>query len=474
MNKKGHPNSSTIAGEKSDPQKEKGYNTLAPAKSIPAVRQWLATHKALIAVIGFVGTMLFALAEPLIWGMQNLRIYPFIVAVVVALFFALVSGTATYWFVTEIVIPAESSTTKSGAVPATQQVAPNAIVSAVSRGPKILLKSPEAYVVVGPVVFVIRLDDRGNAAAELPISAGIPDALVLEAKNYVLYAKADVTDGISKARIQTLANENGDIEIDKLPYNWDVNHDSSAIEIIDGSGLPVFQMEYISDLALRIRGTFVAKTDVGGLVLHEPGATGFSALEPLTKFRQERFVPIFKYPSTLRYSLSKLDGERAGPVPEWQEIPHLPRMEWNLPPGTTIPASAPMTNPSLRTLSDSQRAILIKRLSLPAFSGQEISVQSVPGDENGFKYKAQLAAALRAANWKVYIMDIIQIPEVSEIDGVTVCVNPEDSANRASGAAGALMGALAEAGMAIHPSPASSISVGRGCIWLRIGIDATI
>jgi hypothetical protein len=100
---------------------------------------------------------------------------------------------------------------------------------------------------------------------------------------------ANVTDGHEMADIQ-------DNEIVSLPLGWDMNHDDSCVEIVNGDHKPVFQILYYPGKttilvlgAFGDTGKYYWVNEVGIVIQKEPWNFGASFYSPCSR--------IFKYPS---------------------------------------------------------------------------------------------------------------------------------------------------------------------------------
>jgi hypothetical protein len=76
-----------------------------------------------------------------------------------------------------------------------------------------------------------------------------------------------------------------------LPYRWDGNYSGHALEIVTADTLPVFQLVYMSEDSIRIKGVFQVQ---GGLVIVDESGV-LTARGKRVLFYGTR--PIFKYPS---------------------------------------------------------------------------------------------------------------------------------------------------------------------------------
>ena len=94
-------------------------------------------------------------------------------------------------------------------------------------------------------------------------------------------------------------------ELSGRPPTWDSNFDDTALEIVDDTGEPMFQIEYVNDQLAVLYGFFSAGTGPAILFAHKEGTDGIPATWDAV--RQHRLDPIFKYPS------ARHRGERVNP-----------------------------------------------------------------------------------------------------------------------------------------------------------------
>ncbi len=101
-----------------------------------------------------------------------------------------------------------------------------------------------------------------------------------------LFLDADILAGADLPPVRIRRNV-----IYGLPYRWDGNYDTRALEIVNPDTMPLFQLVCISEDTIRVKGVFEVK---GGLVIADESG--------VTKAQGKRVLfygtrPIFKYPS---------------------------------------------------------------------------------------------------------------------------------------------------------------------------------
>ncbi len=101
-----------------------------------------------------------------------------------------------------------------------------------------------------------------------------------------LLIDADIFAGSDQPPIRIRRNV-----IHDLPYRWDGNFNSSALEIVSADTMPVFQLVFTSEDSMRVRGVFQVQ---GGLVIVDESGVS-TAQKQRVLFYGTR--PIFKYPS---------------------------------------------------------------------------------------------------------------------------------------------------------------------------------
>jgi hypothetical protein len=101
-----------------------------------------------------------------------------------------------------------------------------------------------------------------------------------------LFLDANVFAGSDQPSIRIRRNV-----IHGLPFGWDGNYSSRALEIVSADTLPVFQLLFMSEDSIRIRGVF--QVQQGLVIVDESGVS--TAQKKRVLFYGTR--PIFKYPS---------------------------------------------------------------------------------------------------------------------------------------------------------------------------------
>jgi hypothetical protein len=92
------------------------------------------------------------------------------------------------------------------------------------------------------------------------------------------------------------------------PPTWDSNSDNTALEIVDESGQPIFQIEYLNDQLAVLYGFFcVGESCLFAFPDKSSPTGGFIMAIHKNEIGEHRLSPIFKYPSA-RHS-----GERVNP-----------------------------------------------------------------------------------------------------------------------------------------------------------------
>ncbi len=113
---------------------------------------------------------------------------------------------------------------------------------------------------------------------------GIPFEAYLD--NGKLFLNADVFAGTDVPPIRIRGNV-----IHGLPYRWDGNYNSRALEVVSADTMPVFQLVYISEDSIRIRGVFQLK---GGLAIVDESGVSWAQKNRVLFYGTRS---IFKYPS---------------------------------------------------------------------------------------------------------------------------------------------------------------------------------
>ena len=123
---------------------------------------------------------------------------------------------------------------------------------------------------------------KNDSLSELPTQ--VPFKAYLDSGK--LFLDANVFAGSDQPPIRIRRNV-----IYGLPFGWDGNYSSRALEIVSADTMPVFQIVFTSEDSIRVRGVF---QDQQGLVIVD--GTGVStAQKKRVLFYGTR--PIFKYPS---------------------------------------------------------------------------------------------------------------------------------------------------------------------------------
>gem|GEM_PF-6797335 len=138
---------------------------------------------------------------------------------------------------------------------------------------------------------------------------------MLQVKRGLVSVDAKISDGVRIVRLQRDKDDDRKISLLDLPNTWDMNGDDSAIEIaafddIDKKYSPVFQMERIDDLNIKIRGSIAGRQgsclilsgDGKCFIFSDPGNVRIGTAVAM--------LPLFEYPTTLRDPKSKLYGKR--------------------------------------------------------------------------------------------------------------------------------------------------------------------
>lgn len=191
------------------------------------------------------------------------------------------------------------------------------------------IQSKQAVIAVGPFAQIMPLDSNGNGRVESSIGSDSTNPIFIKATNYIFTVSGRITDGQFQAELTD--DGHGKFSISVLPAGWDLNADERAFEIVDRFGIPIFQLEYIDDLTVSMRGSFVASGAFAGL-FHDYRCDGIRSIEELDESRRKFLHPIFLYPSTVRSRMSVNDGKR---VPN-RNIPPPPATYTTI---TTKPAS---------------------------------------------------------------------------------------------------------------------------------------
>lgn len=115
-----------------------------------------------------------------------------------------------------------------------------------------------------------------------------------------LFIDADVYAGEDSPPILIRRNV-----VSGLPFKWDGNFNSRALEIVNPDTLPVFQLVYLSKDTIRIRGVFQAKGKL--VIVDESGVTEAQGKRVLFYGTRAIFkYPSWKYPGQL-FSTSQPD-----------------------------------------------------------------------------------------------------------------------------------------------------------------------
>jgi hypothetical protein len=185
----------------------------------------------------------------------------------------------------------------------------------VSRWLKIEMRPTRASVIGGPFRVILDLDANGDAPPTIfPISAGDPKALVLQARNGLVWVDAKLSDGISVVTLQKDNQNNRKLLLLNAPPDWDVNGDENALEVsvfdkVQKDFWPVFQIERIDDANIKVRGVLAGSNGMCQILMGN-GRTMFLKNFQDIRVGRSAMLKLFEYPSSFRDPTSKLDGVR--------------------------------------------------------------------------------------------------------------------------------------------------------------------
>jgi len=138
-----------------------------------------------------------------------------------------------------------------------------------------------ANIQLGSNSFRLTTNEEGNARWQL--APDLPLEFVVE--NWVLYPNVTVWSGDS---VVTLRKGNPIA----LPKGWDMNQDSSAMEIVNGMGAAVFRVQRTGDMDISVIGYFHSNASSRAVTVTQGGML----ISPADGGPQW-FPAIFKYPS---------------------------------------------------------------------------------------------------------------------------------------------------------------------------------
>lgn len=145
----------------------------------------------------------------------------------------------------------------------------------------------------GGVSFVYTKKQLEEARRDSASLLGSPVPFTIYLDSGMLFMDADIFAGPDNPPIRMRRNV-----FYGLPFKWDGNYDSNTVEVVSPDTVPVFQLSYIADDKIRIRGVFPSQgrlviADEGGVMKSKASRALFYATKPVFRY------PSWKYPHKL-------------------------------------------------------------------------------------------------------------------------------------------------------------------------------